>query len=252
MRLTAECLTILGDFAAAKTSAQKAFEIAELADHQFSLVLAYRALGAAQLGQGEAQEAFRCLEPGLDRCREGKNPVGFSWVAGEVGRAYALTGRISEALDVLQQGVTQASLIQMVGLGSGVGNLAYLGHAYLHGGKVADALSCSEQALEHSRIHGLCGSEAEILRILGEIRSVQDLTHAGLAETLYHEAMAAAEPRGMRPLVAHCHFGLGKLYRRTGKQEQAREHLTTTTMLYREMGMTFWLGQAEAEIRELG
>jgi hypothetical protein len=51
----------------------------------------------------------------------------------------------------------------------------------------------------------------------------------------------------MRPLVAHCHFGLGKLYRRAGKGEQAREHLTTATTMYREMGMTYWLEQAEAE-----
>jgi hypothetical protein len=43
---------------------------------------------------------------------------------------------------------------------------------------------------------------------------------------------------GMRPLVAHCHLGLGKLYRRTGKGEQAQEHLTTATTMYREMGMT--------------
>jgi tetratricopeptide (TPR) repeat protein len=100
---TAECLTILGDFAAAKTSAQKAFEIAELADHQLSLHFAYRALGAVHLGRGEAQEALRWLELGLDLCREGKFPLGFSWIAGEVGRAYTLTGRISEALDVLQQ-----------------------------------------------------------------------------------------------------------------------------------------------------
>ena len=49
---------------------------------------------------------------------------------------------------------------------------------------------------------------------------------------------------GMRPLVAHCHLGLGKLYRRTGKREQAQEHLTTATTMYREMEMTFWLEQA--------
>jgi hypothetical protein len=30
---------------------------------------------------------------------------------------------------------------------------------------------------------------------------------------------------GMRPLVAHCHFGLGKLSRRTGQRERAQEHL---------------------------
>ena len=52
---------------------------------------------------------------------------------------------------------------------------------------------------------------------------------------------------GMRPLVAHCHLGLGKLYRRTGKREQAQEHLTTATTMYREMGMTYWLEKAEIE-----
>jgi len=42
-------------------------------------------------------------------------------------------------------------------------------------------------------------------------------------------------------------LGLGKLYRRTEKREQAREHLTTATMMYREMDMRFWLEQAEAD-----
>jgi len=50
----------------------------------------------------------------------------------------------------------------------------------------------------------------------------------------------------MRPLVAHCHLGLGKLYRRTGKREQALEHLTTATTMYREMDMRFWQEQAAA------
>jgi hypothetical protein len=52
----------------------------------------------------------------------------------------------------------------------------------------------------------------------------------------------------MRPLLAHCHFGPGKLYLRTGKREQALEHLTSAITMYREMGMMFWLEQAEAEM----
>ncbi len=52
----------------------------------------------------------------------------------------------------------------------------------------------------------------------------------------------------MRPLLAHCHLGLGKLYRRTGKQQEAQEYLTTATGMYREMDMRFWLDQAEAEL----
>jgi len=54
----------------------------------------------------------------------------------------------------------------------------------------------------------------------------------------------------MRPLVAHCHLGLGKLYRRTGQREEGNEHLTTARTMYREMGMTYWLEKAEAEMKE--
>jgi hypothetical protein len=56
----------------------------------------------------------------------------------------------------------------------------------------------------------------------------------------------------MLPVVAHCHLGLGRLYRRTDKREQAREHLTTATTMYREIGMTYWLEKAEAETTEPG
>jgi hypothetical protein len=66
----------------------------------------------------------------------------------------------------------------------------------------------------------------------------------------YHNALALATELGTRPLVAHCHLGLGTLYRRTRKREQAQGHLTTAVTMYREMEMRFWLEQAEAEMRE--
>jgi hypothetical protein len=47
---------------------------------------------------------------------------------------------------------------------------------------------------------------------------------------------------------AHCHLGLGKLNRRTGQREQAQEHLTTAMTMYREMGMTYWLEKAGANM----
>jgi hypothetical protein len=45
-------------------------------------------------------------------------------------------------------------------------------------------------------------------------------------------------------------IGLGKLYRRTGKREQAQEDLATAMTMYREMGMTYWLEKAEAELKD--
>jgi hypothetical protein len=49
----------------------------------------------------------------------------------------------------------------------------------------------------------------------------------------------------MRPLGAHCHFGLGKLYRRLGKREQARARLSSATRMYRAMDMHFQFSDAE-------
>jgi hypothetical protein len=56
----------------------------------------------------------------------------------------------------------------------------------------------------------------------------------------------------MRPLVAHCHRGLGALYAQTGRRWQARAALTTAIDLYRDMDMTFWLPQAEAALAQVG
>ncbi len=56
----------------------------------------------------------------------------------------------------------------------------------------------------------------------------------------------------MRPLAAHCHLGLGTLYRRTGKARESQEHLATAAALYRNMDMRFWLERAEADLAALG
>ena len=46
---------------------------------------------------------------------------------------------------------------------------------------------------------------------------------------------------GMRPLEAHCHLGLGKLYRRRGECERARMYVATAAGMYRDMDMRLWL-----------
>jgi hypothetical protein len=65
-----------------------------------------------------------------------------------------------------------------------------------------------------------------------------------------HHALALAEDLGMRPLQAHCHRGLGTWYLQSGQRQQAHAVLTTTITLYRAMGMTFWLPQAEAALAQ--
>ena len=60
-----------------------------------------------------------------------------------------------------------------------------------------------------------------------------------------------ADELGMRPLVAHCHRGLGTLYIAAGQREQAHSALSTATTLYQAMDMTFWLPQTEAALAKV-
>jgi hypothetical protein len=104
-----------------------------------------------------------------------------------------------------------------------------------------------ERALDLAHRQKERGNEAWVLRLLGEIAAQTDPSDLASAQEHYGQALARAAELGMRPLVAHCHFGLGKLYRRTGDRAKAEEHLTTTATMYRQMSMRFWLEQAEAE-----
>jgi hypothetical protein len=63
--------------------------------------------------------------------------------------------------------------------------------------------------------------------------------------------MAIATELGMRPLLAHCHFGLGTLYARYARLEEAQGELSAAIALYRAMEMTFWLPPAEAALVEI-
>ena len=94
------------------------------------------------------------------------------------------------------------------------------------------------------------GDEARALHQLGVVQAHADPPKVAQAEAHYQQALA--EELGMRPLVAHCHLGLGRLYAQTGRSAPARAALATAIDLYRAMDMTFWLPQAEAALAQGG
>ena len=123
-----------------------------------------------------------------------------------------------------------------------------LSEAYLLAGRMDEAVELAGRALDLSREQKERGCEAWTLRLLGEIALHRDPPEVGKAEDSYRQAIALAEDLGMRPLLAHCHLGLGKLYRWAGNRQQAEDHLITATTMYRDMDMRFWLVQAEVAL----
>jgi hypothetical protein len=125
-----------------------------------------------------------------------------------------------------------------------------LGRAALLLGLLDEAQRLGERALQSSQREP--GLLSQALHLLGDIATHSDRLDAQRGEAHYRDALAVAVSRSMRPLVAHCHLGLGKLYGRTGQRDDAREHLTIVTTIYREMEMGFWLAQAVAAEHQLG
>jgi tetratricopeptide (TPR) repeat protein len=130
-------------------------------------------------------------------------------------------------------------------------SVVQLGEAYLLADQVEEARACAERAVLLARERGERGHEAWALRLLGEVASQQNGPDVATAETHYSAAIALANELGMRPLQAHCHRGLGTLYAKIGRLEQARAELSTAIDLYRAMDMTFWLPQTEAALAQV-
>jgi tetratricopeptide (TPR) repeat protein len=126
-----------------------------------------------------------------------------------------------------------------------------LGEGHLLAGRMNDAAHAAHEALASSRERKLRGTEAWTLRLLGEIATHRERPDIERAEQHYHQGLALAAELRMRPLVAHCHLGLGKLYRRAGKRDDAAGHFTTAVTMFGEMDMRYWREQAETAMGKL-
>ena len=156
-----------------------------------------------------------------------------------------LTGALSRAIAITEETVVHDRRLGFMAHHALI--LTSLGEMYAMVERLEDATAQAEQALAMARAREEPGHEAYALRLLGEIAARQEPPPAERARDAYRRAIALAEAAGLRPLQAHCHCGLGRLYRHVGKTEQAQEHLTTAANMYREMDMRFWLEKAEAD-----
>ena len=122
----------------------------------------------------------------------------------------------------------------------------YLCEAHLLAGQLGEAAALAERALALSRERFERATEARALYLLGEIAAQggEDQT----SDRYYHGALALAGELSLRPLIAQCHLGLGKLWRRAPNRQTSHEHLATARTMFRELGMPFWQGKAAAEV----
>jgi class 3 adenylate cyclase/tetratricopeptide (TPR) repeat protein len=242
-------LVELGEFTEAVAIGEEAVRIADAADTAHSQVLARHAVGLAYLYKGDFDRALPLLERALRRSQVEDMPLNIRVLASTLGYAYALSGRVADGVSLLEQAVQQTKALHIFFRYALW--LAWLGEAYLLAGRRDQAFAFAERAVKHASAYKEPGHRGYALRLLGETAAHQDPPEIEPAEAHYQQALALAEALGMRPLVARCHLGLGRLYGQTGRGEQARAALTTAIDLYRAMDMTFWLPQAEAALAQM-
>jgi class 3 adenylate cyclase/tetratricopeptide (TPR) repeat protein len=235
-------LVELGKFAEAAKYAAEAIQIAESTQHVFTIGWAYFAASMLSLVKGDWAEARARVEPWITMLQTGNVAMHLPWAVAASAWVLAQLGEAGEALNRIREG---DQLLKVEAARGVVGHRGWaygaVGRAALLLGRLDEARRLGDRAIDSCRHQP--GFRAHALCLLGDIASHPDRFDAETGTARYREALALAEPRAMRPLVAHCHLGLGKLYRRVGEAERARDNLTTATTMYGEMDMGFWLEQ---------
>jgi class 3 adenylate cyclase/tetratricopeptide (TPR) repeat protein len=234
-------LAEVGEFDTAQAGADEAVRIAAAVNQPWSLIFGYLADGVVCLRKGEIARATSALEGALDLCRRSNVPLWDPFAAAHLGYAYQLAGRAADAHTVLTD-VMHRDATGVLILGRAL-RVAYASEACLRVGQDSEALALAARSLELSRKYGERGHEAWTLRCHADIHAHRN--SPATAGDFYQQSLRLADMLGMRPLVAHCHLGLGKLHAKLGDRTRAREHLETCLLLYRQMKMQHWPEQAE-------
>ena len=231
-------LAELGRFGEAARYAAEAIQLAEPTQHAFTIGWARFAASILHLAKGEWAKALSVAEPWIMMLRKENVGIHLPWAVACSAWALAQMGEPDEALNRVRETEQLLELHAATGI---VGHRGWsyhaVGRASLILGRLDEAGRLGHRALELSQRQP--GFKAHALRLLGDVASQSEVFDAESSAALYQEALELAEQRGMRALAAHCHFGLGKLYRRSEKPEQAGVHMDAAMTMYRDMDMRF-------------
>jgi tetratricopeptide (TPR) repeat protein len=236
-------LAARGSFREGAVHGQEGIRLAESEDRPQGIVSAYLYAADLEIMRGNFSRSIPLLERASAVCHQCNLAMLKEATRSRLGYAYGRSGRLAEGIPMLEQAVGAITSMQHRAGSSFI--YLKLSEACLLAGRRADALESTRRALTLALEGGQRGHEASAKWLLGEIAAGEDCLEQ--ADGHYREALALAEKIGFRPMVAHCHRGLGDLYRRVGKLEQASEHFTAATAMYHAMDMPFWLEQADAE-----
>jgi class 3 adenylate cyclase/tetratricopeptide (TPR) repeat protein len=235
-------LVEIGRFSEAAKYGEEAIQIAKPTQHAHTIGWAHLAGSMIHLSQGHWEEAHLLIEHWIKTPLTLDVAVLLPWAIASSAWTLAQIGEADEALIRVRE--SEQLLEQQLARGIG-GHRSWSYHAVSRAclllQHVDQARRFAQRSLESARRQP--GFKAHALRLLGDVAAHPDRMDVESSIAHYQEALTLAELHGMRPLIAHCHLGLGKLYDTIVSPELAWEHLTSATSMYRVMGMDLWLEQ---------
>ena len=242
-------LAELGEFKEAEQWGKEGIEISNKGKNLFSATWIHAGLGTLYLLQGRLTLAIKTLEQALALCRDAEALSVYSFIASNLGHAHCLAGNPEAVLPILEEAIEpQKSNLSTVPAMYPVTALAEVYHLK---GQTKKAIHNLESAFDIFKQKGERGFGAWALYYLAKIRSQGDFEQVQQAIQSFHQAKEQAAKLGMRPLLAHCHDGLGHLYFKEGMVSEARFELEAAMDRYRAMGMDFWLPQVQATFKKI-
>jgi tetratricopeptide (TPR) repeat protein len=193
------------------------------------------------------QRALEVLAPGLDLARTWTIRAWVPRLATALGSALALVGRSKEALPLLEQAIVDSAA--MHAMRDDAWATVALGEALLLAGQRVEADRAATRALDQARRLDDRGIEAWALRLHGESALPDRVRDAAAA---FQASLALAERLGMRPLAAHCHFGLAQCAIASGDAADGIRRVEDARARYAGLGMRLGLARADAERARLG
>jgi tetratricopeptide (TPR) repeat protein len=243
----AEAYAALGDFGPALAAAGEAQRIASELRHPPAQGLAGVHAGYVLLLQGQIEAAAAAFERGLASGKvRGVNSLGLAL-------AHLLLGQCDDGLKTLARGVefTGDPLGPQAKILSRYGGIP--ASAYLAAGRLGEAEATAARGLALATTDNARAYHVPLGRLRAEALALQGKGPPSEEALLdWARLIELAKELSMRPEVAHCSFGLGKLHGRLGDRGAAGEWLTTAVTMYREMAMGFWLEKAEAALEQVG
>ena len=228
---TAWTLAEIGEFAESEAVGLMGFELAMKANHAYSISVASFGLAQGWIRQGRIADAIRVLEQGYEQTKLHSVEAAVDQIVSRLIYAYSRAGQIEEARKLGQ--TMSPGLARFSFLSSSHFLLAGIG---LENDGIDVTLQTAREVHQTATLRGEKPTVAWLEHLLGDLAMGSDPADTSAAGH-YRAAATIADELGMRPLAMECHFGLGAVARRQGRENEAQSEFQSALELAEEMGI---------------